>query len=258
GDTSLEEEAEVEDDDDEDLFGKVFGNEKTLVKEEDAAAEEDSDIEIIESPRQPQCSSNNKGKQRATDYDSHHDTTEHAPGCRPTTRSASTPPPPSSSPTHKPSAPLVKKRPEQSDLVKDLRRSLTQQRKLHDRAKQFTPRLPLASHRYWICVLHAGRRVSTINSEKHFTWLKGNRLSTIATIHHTHATATLTDDFALLLGHERVEFRDTCEELDYFNDKVICLRAVSAEEEEGGGRQAVVGRDLGEGCPPEVIEIDLE
>ncbi|KAK3614184.1 hypothetical protein LTR56_027414, partial [Elasticomyces elasticus] len=65
------------------------------------------------------------------------------------------------------------KKPEEADLVEDVRRSLTQQQKLHDKAKLFTPRLPLDVHRYWICVLHEGRKVSTITSEKHFTWMKG-------------------------------------------------------------------------------------
>ncbi|KAK0255058.1 hypothetical protein LTR91_000989 [Friedmanniomyces endolithicus] len=240
GDTSLEEE-------DDDLFGKFFGKSKAQVKVEEAA-EEDSDLEIIDTqPHRP--ASTDKPAQRTTDHYSHHDPTEHVPGCTHTTRSASTPPPPSSIPALKP---LVKKRPEQSDLVKDVRRSLTQQRKLHDKAKQFQPRLALGSHRYWICVLHAGRRVSTINSEKHFTWLKGNRLSTIATISHHHATATLTEDFVLLLGHERVDLKDTCEELDYFGDQFVCLRAVAGKDLQAKGRE------LGEGCPPEVIEIDLE
>ncbi len=158
GDTSLEE-------DEDDLFGKFFGKSKALVKVEEAA-DEDSDLEIIDSqPHQPNTT--DKTKHRATDHYSHHDPKEHVPGCTHTTRSASTPPPPSSFPA--PKTAFVKKRPEQSDLVKDVRRSLTQQRKLHDKAKQFQPRLPLGSHRYWICVLHTGRRVSTINSEKHFT-----------------------------------------------------------------------------------------
>ncbi|KAK1056100.1 hypothetical protein LTR74_015182 [Friedmanniomyces endolithicus] len=240
GDTSLEEEED-------DLFGKFFGKSKALVKVEEAAGE-DSDFEIIDSlPHQP--NNTDKAKHRATDPYSHHDPTEHVPGCTHTTRSASTPPPRSAFPAPKT---FLKKRPEQSDLVKDVRRSLTQQRKLHDKAKQFQPRLPLGSHRYWICVLHTGRRVSTINSEKHFTWLKGNRLSTIATIWHHHATATLSEDFALLLGHELVDFKDTCEELDDFGDQFICLRAVAGKD------QQAKGRELGEGCPPEVIEIDLE
>ncbi|KAK0248553.1 hypothetical protein LTR91_019353 [Friedmanniomyces endolithicus] len=241
GDTSLEE-------DEDDLFGKFFGKSKALVKVEEAA-DEDSDLEIIDSqPHQPNTT--DKTKHRATDHYSHHDPKEHVPGCTHTTRSASTPPPPSSFPA--PKTAFVKKRPEQSDLVKDVRRSLTQQRKLHDKAKQFQPRLPLGSHRYWICVLHTGRRVSTINSEKHFTWLKGNRLSTIATIWHHHATATLSEDFALLLGHELVDFKDTCEDLDYFGDQFVCLRAVAGKDLQAKGKE------LGEGCPPEVIEIDLE
>ncbi|KAK4902943.1 hypothetical protein LTR49_026992 [Elasticomyces elasticus] len=145
--------------------------------------------------------------------------------------------------------PLTQKKPEEADLVEDVRRSLTQQQKFHDKAKLFTPRLPLDAHRYWICVLHEGRKVSTITSEKHFTWMKGNRLTTIATIWHTHATATLSNNFVLLLGHELVDFKDVCEELDDFVDKFVCLRAV------GKDTGQAKGKELGDGCPLEVIEI---
>ncbi|KAK5738263.1 hypothetical protein LTR17_006140 [Elasticomyces elasticus] len=188
----------------------------------------------------------------------HHSPAEHARGCNNNnSRSASTPGPSSLTSSggnnrNPPNMPLTQKKPEEADLVEDVRRSLTQQQKLHDKAKLFTPRLPLDAHRYWICVLHEGRKFSTITSEKHFTWMKGNRLTTIATIWHTHATATLSNNFVLLLGHELVDFKDVCEELDYFNDKFVCLRAV------GKDLKQAKGKELGEGCPPEVIEIDMD
>ncbi|KAK5738598.1 hypothetical protein LTR17_005934 [Elasticomyces elasticus] len=242
-----------EDAEEPDLFSKSFPN----VKKE---KEEDGDeIEIVDSPGQTKTNAESKSKQHTSNGYHYHDATEHTTGCNPNpnARSASTPPPPSttSSRNNKPNSnmPPTQKKPEEADFIKDLRRSLTQQRKLHDKAKLFTPRLPLDAHRYWVCVLHEGRKVSTITSEKHFTWMKANRFTTIATIWHTHATTTLSNGFVLLLGHERVDFKDCLGELDYFHDRFVCLRAV------GEGTEQAKGKELGEGCPREegeVIELD--
>ncbi|KAK5725503.1 hypothetical protein LTR15_003691 [Elasticomyces elasticus] len=246
----LDGESVYEDAEEPDLFSKSFPD----VKEEGGEDEDGGEIEMVESPNQIKTNAKSKEKQHTSNY---HDATEHASGCNPNhnSRSASTPPPPSTitSPSRnnpKPTPPaLTQKKPEEADFVKDLRRSLTQQRKLHDKAKLFTPRLPLDAHRYWVCVLHEGRKVSTITSEKHFTWMKANRFTTIATIWHTHATTTLSNGFVLLLGHERVDFKDCLGELDYFNEKFVCLRAV------GEGSEQAKGKELGEGCPPEVNEV---
>ncbi|KAK4897933.1 hypothetical protein LTR27_004317 [Elasticomyces elasticus] len=246
----LDGESVYEDAEEPDLFSKSFPN----VKEEGDGEDE---IEIVDGPNQSKADVKSKQKQPTSNDYHHHDTTEHAPGCNPNSRSASTPPPPSTvttssrnpKPTSNPNIPPTQKKPEQADFVKDLRRSLTQQRKLHDKAKLFTPRLPLDAHRYWVCVLHEGRKVSTITSEKHFTWMKANRFTTIATIWHTHATTTLSNGFVLLLGHERVNFKDCLGELDYFHDRFVCLRAVGEESEQAKGKE------LGEGCPPEVTEV---
>ncbi|KAK4955137.1 hypothetical protein LTR10_007331 [Elasticomyces elasticus] len=239
----LDGESVYEDAEEADLFSRSFPN----VKEEE---EEDGgdEIEIIEGP--DQTKTNAKSKRPATNY---HDAVEHTSGCNHNhnSRSASTPPPPTSTitspsrnnPKPTPVPALTQKKPEEADFVKDLRRSLTQQRKLHDKAKLFTPRLPLDAHRYWVCVLHEGRKVSTIGR------MKANRFTTIATIWHTHATTTLSNGFVLLLGHERVDFKDCLGELDYFHDKFVCLRAVAKDSEQAKGKE------LGEGCPAEVSEI---
>ncbi|KAK3614010.1 hypothetical protein LTR56_027535 [Elasticomyces elasticus] len=92
--------------------------------------------------------------------------------------------------------------------------------------------------------------VQDLHQQQDAGGMKGNRLTTIATIWHTHATATLSNNFVLLLGHELVKFKDVCEELDYFNDKFVCLRAV------GKDLKQAKGKELGEGCPQEVIEIE--
>ncbi|KAK3628553.1 hypothetical protein LTR56_005015 [Elasticomyces elasticus] len=239
-----------EDAEEPDLFSKSFPN----VKEEEEEGDDGDEIDIIDRPNQSKTSAKSKSKQPTNGYD-HHDATEHASGCNNNARSASTPPPPSTTTTSSrnnktnPNMPPTQKKPEEADFGKDLRRSLTQQRKLHDKAKLFTPRLPLDAHRYWVCVLHEGRKVSTITSEKHFTWMKANRFTTIATIWHTHATVTLSNGFVLLLGHERVDFKDCLGELDYFHERFVCLRAV------GEGSEQAKGKELGEGCPPEVGEV---
>jgi hypothetical protein len=41
----------------------------------------------------------------------------------------------------------------------------------------------------------------------------------------------------LLLGHEKVDFKDIMEELDYFGDKKVILRAVPDEHPDAKGRE---------------------
>ncbi|KAK3072769.1 hypothetical protein LTR53_006231 [Teratosphaeriaceae sp. CCFEE 6253] len=231
--------------DDDDLFAKTF-------RDDEAAGEGDADDTDREIPNasHPPKSSKAQSKQRVIDL-TQHDPTEHAAGCRSKRWASTPPPPPPHSAVRKPPPPPPRGL-HDIDPIKDLRRSLVQQRKLHDRAKQFKPRIPLAAHRYWICVLHPGKKVRTISAEKHFTWMRGNRVTTVQTIWHTYHTTNLTDDFVLLLGHERVEMGDVCGELDYFNDKFVCLRAVEKSSKEARGKA------LAEGCPPEIIEIDLD
>ncbi|KAK3656454.1 hypothetical protein LTR22_009727 [Elasticomyces elasticus] len=242
----LDGESVYEDAEEPDLFSRSFPD----VKEEGEEGDGEDGIEIIDNPDQSKTNAKSKQKQSTSNNYHHHSPTEHAPGCNNNSRSASTPPPPTSTITSpnrnnpKPTPPaLTQKKAEEADFVKDLRRSLTQQRKLHDKAKLFTPRLPLDAHRYWVCVLHEGRKVSTIGR------MKANRFTTIATIWHTHATTTLSNGFVLLLGHERVDFKDCLGELDYFHDKFVCLRAVAKDSEQAKGKE------LGEGCPAEVNEV---
>lgn len=145
--------------------------------------------------------------------------------------------------------------PRDIDAVRHLSPNFRAHERFHIRAQQLIPRLPLAKHRYWIAVLHLGRKPVNAREEKHFTWMKGNRLTTIETVWHTYQTATMAeDDFALMLGFERPDMGDTVEELDFFNDKFVVLRAVAGKEvnvkEIGEG---VITRPRGE---VEVVEID--
>ena len=103
--------------------------------------------------------------------------------------------------------------------------------------------MPLAPHRYWIGVLNIDANATTFHQEKHFTWMKGNRVTTIETIWNTYATMAATEDFVLLLGGvEKVQEKDCMEELDYFNDKRIMLRAVKKGTPEAKGK--LLGGDL--------------
>ena len=55
----------------------------------------------------------------------------------------------------------------------------------HARILPLKPSLMLASHRFWIAVLPPDRKPQNAKEEKHFTWMKGNRLTTVATVWHT-------------------------------------------------------------------------
>ena len=64
-------------------------------------------------------------------------------------------------------------------------------RKLHERAKACKPQLKLASHRYLIAVASPERSATRCKDEKHFVWMKGNRMTTVETVWHEYRTAAL-------------------------------------------------------------------
>lgn len=74
---------------------------------------------------------------------------------------------------------------------KDQSTALKNHRKFHDRVKPLKPSLKLADHRYWIAVLPPDREMRNAKDEKHFTWMKGNRLTTVETVWHTFQTTAL-------------------------------------------------------------------
>ena len=81
--------------------------------------------------------------------------------------------------------------------------------------------------------------------------MKGSRFTTIETVWHTYETTTAMTGFVLMLGQQRMEFKDQAQELDLFNDKIIVLRAVMEGTPESNGRE------ISEGIvPPEIVEID--
>lgn len=180
------------------------------------------------------------------------DLTEHTANC-PRTRGPSTPPPPSL-----PSAP---------DPKLSLSTNLKYLRALHNRAIQFIPRLPLASHRYWIGILTMSANPT---SAKNFTWMKGNRLTTIETVARMYQQCAAEEDVVLLLGRERPGWKVRMEELDYWGDRKVVLRAVDQGALEAKGVELcgdVVLREGGKGSAgrarekkgkEEVVVIEIE
>ncbi|KAI6892292.1 hypothetical protein KC334_g13483, partial [Hortaea werneckii] len=115
------------------------------------------------------------------------------------------------------SPPIIEKEPRPD---KDEWRPRKLHRKLHERAKACKPQLKLAEHRYLIAVASPERDASRCKDEKHFVWMKGNRMTTVETVWHEYRTAALIETFVLLLGNvEKVDFADQVQNLDYFNDK---------------------------------------
>lgn len=118
--------------------------------------------------------------------------------------------------------------------------------KFHHRALHFLPRLPLAPHRYWIGVLNHNETGRNLNSEKQFTWMRGNRLTTVRTVWRKYAEVNVVEGFALYIGGslpvrakgeegrvvlgngpvERPSFGVRMEELDYCGDRKVILRAI--------------------------------
>lgn len=249
-----------------DLFESTFGT-KEMNNVSDDNEDNDSDDSHRESGK-PKLSQKAKGKQQVTDASMKHkygseahdmhgtsstlDSSDKNTKCEKSSSDASTN---KMTKNHgvlsnKPSGMSQEK---EADLGKKRSRLLVAHEKFHKHAIQFIPRLPLPAHRYWIGVLNIDRKPKNAKDEKHFTWMKGNRMTTIQTIWNTYQTMVMRDDFVLILGAgESVEFKDRCEELDYFNDKKIILRAVEMSD------AAANGVELGKGCPPVVVEIDID
>ena len=71
--------------------------------------------------------------------------------------------------------------------------------------------------------------------------MKGNRVTTVETVWNTYYQTTAIDNFVLLLGYEKVDFKDRMEELDYFNCKKIIFRAVDEKHQDAKGREICEG-----------------
>jgi len=225
-----------------DLFGQTFGgaHEQNHHSEDDGSEDEDTAEHLAGTSEKDSEGEDNDDEDQMDIPDS--DTEESHPKlnqkpndsaqAKKTNPSKPLPNTTTPSPPEPPSGP---------DLLEDRSPALRRLTKFHNKATQLIPRLPLAQHRYWIGVLNLDTNPRNFSSEKHFTWMKGNRLSTVSTIWHTFQTSTATDGFVLLLGDEKVEFTDRVEELDYYDDKRVIFRAVKEGTAEAKGRRVSEG-----------------
>jgi len=177
---------------------------------------------------------------------------EHTPGCS-NTRGASTPP---TTPPHQPtSAPQPNSKPEQKiwagpDDLRDVAKAFQREKRWHEKVAGLRPSFALAPHRYWIGVLNPGLVPRTACKEAHFTWMKGNKYTTVETIRKVYASVTMKEG-VFMMGGERPKDEDCVESLDLFNDKIVLFTI--AEE----GTPAAVGRKITEGLvTSELVELD--
>ena len=181
---------------------------------------------------------------------------EHSTGCS-NTRGASTPP---ATPPHQPfSGPKadasIDPKPNLQnyngpDDLRDVPRPVTRERRWHEKVAHLHPAYALPPHRYWIGVLNPGRQLSTACKEHHFTWMKGNKYTTVETVRRVYATTTMKEGVLIMAG-ERPKDEDRVDSLDYFNDKIVLFSIVDE------GTPESVGRKITEGLvTQEPVELD--
>lgn len=135
------------------------------------------------------------------------------------------------------------------DDLRDVAKPILREGRWHEKVAHLHPRVPLASHRYWIGVLNPGHNPKNACKEEHFTWMKGNRLTTVETVSKVYAATTMLEDVVFMMGGERPDIQNRMEELDLFNDKVVIFKV--AKE----GTPASVGRLITEGLVTKEIEV---
>jgi hypothetical protein len=216
------------------LFDDAFGTAMPTVESDD-----DED----DQPDSPQPTTEKEDEPDSTPYVPNDPVVQAQDSAKPCNhpRGPSTPP---DSPKPTPATPSLPTNPVALDLTikpidpaKDLSRHQVHLRKFHSRALSAIPRLPLASHRYWIGVLNIDKKAQpgTIVDEKSYTWMRGNRLTTVRTVWHTYAQTTVSEGFVLVVagGVERPGMDVKMEELDYCGDRKVFLRAIRENEVKG-------------------------
>jgi hypothetical protein len=171
---------------------------------------------------------------------------EHSAGCS-NTRGASTPP---TTPPHQPaSGPKtdirIDPKPnlpnwEGPDDLRDVSKPFTRERRWHDKVAHLHPAYALPSHRYWIGVLNPGMQARNACKEVHFTWMKGNKYTTVETVRRVYATTTMAEGVLIMAG-ERPNDEDRVDSLDYFNDKIVLFSIVDEDSPEALGRKITEG-----------------
>jgi hypothetical protein len=171
---------------------------------------------------------------------------EHSAGCS-NTRGASTPP---TSPPHQPaSGPktdiIIDPKPnlpnwEGPDDLRDVSRPVVKERRWHAKVAHLHPDYALPSHRYWIGVLNPGKEARNACKETHFTWMKGNKYTTVETVRRVYATTTMAEGVLITAG-ERPKEEDRVDSLDFFNDKIVLFSIVDEDSPEAVGRKITEG-----------------
>jgi hypothetical protein len=171
---------------------------------------------------------------------------EHSAGCS-NTRGASTPP---TTPPHQPgSGPKtdirIDPKPnlpnwEGPDDLRDVSRPVTKDRRWHAKVAHLHPDYALPSHRYWIGVLNPDKQARNACKEHHFTWMKGNKYTTVETVRRVYATTTMAEGVLITVG-ERPKDEDRVDSLDYFNDKIVLFSIVDEDSPEAVGREITEG-----------------
>lgn len=126
------------------------------------------------------------------------------------------------------------------DDLRDVSKPIQREKRWHDKVAHLHPQVPLAPHRYWIGVLNPGVLRRNACKETHFTWMKGNRLTTVETVRKVYAATTMVE-LVFMMGGERPEDEDRMEELDLFNDKIVLFSLVEEGTPESVGRKITEG-----------------
>ena len=178
---------------------------------------------------------------------------EHSLGC-PKTCGVSTPP--TTPPAQHTSAPKTASKYDLPtvwagpDDLRDVSKAYLREKRWHEKVAHLHPSFALAAHRYWIGVLNPGLVARTACKEMHFTWMKGNRFTTVETVRRVYATVTMKEG-VLVMGGERPNDEDRVDELDLFNDKIVLFTIVDE------GTQGSVGRKITDGLVTnELVEVD--
>lgn len=126
------------------------------------------------------------------------------------------------------------------DDLRDVSKPIQREKRWHDKVAHLHPQVPLAPHRYWIGILNPNVLPRNACKETHFTWMKGNRLTTVETVRKVYAATTMLE-LVFMMGGERPEDGDRMEQLDLFNDKIVLFSVVEEGTPESVGRKITEG-----------------
>lgn len=127
------------------------------------------------------------------------------------------------------------------DDLRDVSKILKREQNWHNKVAFLHPADPLRSHRYWIGVLKRGLKMQTASKEEHFTWMKGNRFTTVETVRKHYELSDTLDGGVLIIGGEKPNDEDRVEEFDLCNDKVVLFRIAGVDTPQAAGSEVTKG-----------------